>query len=143
MIDSTIGGRACGGLRLRPDLQEAEVALLARAMTLKFGYLALPHGGAKAGVIGEAEAPPEVKRERLLAFARGIAPLLRSRGYAPHSDMGTTNADIRALLESVGLRVKRRELRGENSGYYTALSVMAGIREGARHVGLDLSRATV
>jgi glutamate dehydrogenase (NAD(P)+) len=126
-----------------PDVTETEMAGLARAMTLKYGFLGLPQGGAKAGVRGDPEAPPEARRERLLAFGREIAPLLRNRCYAPHPDMGTNNADIRNLLETVGVKVKHRELRVEDSGYYTALTVMAGIKQGARHLGLDLSHASV
>jgi glutamate dehydrogenase/leucine dehydrogenase len=142
-IDSTIAGHCCGGLRMLPDVTETEMAGLARAMTLKYGFLSLPQGGAKAGVRGDPEAPPEVRRERLLAFGREIAPLLRSRRYVPHPDMGTNNTDIRSLLEAVGVKVKHRELRVKASGYYTALTVMAGVKQGARHLGLDLSRASV
>lgn len=143
VIDSTIGGRACGGLRMVPDVDEAEIAGLAAAMTLKFGYLSLPQGGAKAGVRGDPDAPLALRREKLAAFGRAIAPMLRSRLYAPFSDMGTDNTDIRAMLMAAGVPVKPRELRGNSSGYYTALSVMAGIKQGARHLGLDLSRASV
>ena len=143
VIDSTIEGRSCGGLRMLPDVDEAEMIGLARAMTLKYGFLSIPQGGAKAGVRGDPEAPTEVRRERLLAFGLAIAPLLRNRVYAPHSDMGTDNTDIRYLLESAGVKVKHRELRVTDSGYYTALTVLAGIKQGARHLGLDLSRASV
>lgn len=142
-IDSTIGGRSCGGLRMLPDVDEAEMVGLARAMTLKYGFLGLPQGGAKAGVRGDPEAPMEARRERLLVFGREIAPLLLSRRYAPHADMGTTNADIREMLTSLGVVVKPRELRGKDSGYYTALTVLAGVKQGARHLGLDLSRTSV
>jgi glutamate dehydrogenase (NAD(P)+) len=142
-IDSTIAGRSCGGLRMLPDVTEAEMTGLAHAMTLKYGFLSMPQGGAKAGVRGDPEAPPEARRERLLAFGRAIEPLLKSHAYAPHADMGTTNADIREMLTSLGIAVKHRELRGQNSGYYTALTVLAGVKQGARHLGLDLSRASV
>jgi glutamate dehydrogenase/leucine dehydrogenase len=142
-IDSTIGGRSCGGLRMLQDVDEAEIADLARAMTLKYGFLGLPQGGAKAGVRGDPEASAEVRREHLLAYGQAIAPLLRSRVYIPHPDMGTDNTTIRYLLGSVGIKVKPRELRGTDSGYYTALTVMAGIKQGSLHVGLDLSRSSV
>lgn len=142
-IDSLIGGRSCGGLRMLPDVDAAEIAGLARAMTLKYGFLGLPQGGAKAGVRGDPEAPADVRRERLLEFGRAIEPLLRDRVYVPHADMGTDNALIRSMLETLGVRVKCRELRGMDSGYYTALTVMAGVKQGARHIGLDLSRVSV
>ncbi|MGH7807196.1 MAG: Glu/Leu/Phe/Val dehydrogenase dimerization domain-containing protein, partial [Thermodesulfobacteriota bacterium] len=43
-IDSTVGGRSCGGLRMLPDIDEAEMRGLAHAMTLKYGFLGLPQG---------------------------------------------------------------------------------------------------
>jgi glutamate dehydrogenase/leucine dehydrogenase len=36
-IDATIHGRSCGGLRMLPDIDEAEIQALAHSMTLKFG----------------------------------------------------------------------------------------------------------
>ena len=36
-IDSTIHGGSCGGLRMLPDIDEAEIQALAHSMTLKFG----------------------------------------------------------------------------------------------------------
>jgi glutamate dehydrogenase/leucine dehydrogenase len=36
-IDSTINGRSSGGLRLLPDIDEAEIQALAHSMTFKFG----------------------------------------------------------------------------------------------------------
>src|SRR5512139_1068290 len=36
-----------------------------------------------------------------------------------------------------------RASKSVNSGYYTARSVLAGIKQGARHLGLDLAAARV
>ena len=141
-VNSTVAGRSCGGVRMMPDLTEDEVRALARAMTLKYGYLGLPQGGAKAGVIGDPEAPEGERRTILGEFAREIAPLLRARAFIPSTDMGTSNADIRFMLESAGVKVRRRELLGNSSGYYTAVSAVAGVAEAARRAGLALSRAT-
>jgi len=141
-VNSTVAGRSCGGVRMMPDLTEDEVRALARAMTLKYGYLGLPQGGAKAGVVGDPEAPEGERRTILGEFAREIAPLLRARAFIPSTDMGTSNADIRFMLESAGVKVRRRELLGNSSGYYTAVSAVAGVAEAARRAGLALSRAT-
>ncbi|MGB5661307.1 MAG: Glu/Leu/Phe/Val dehydrogenase dimerization domain-containing protein, partial [Thermoanaerobaculia bacterium] len=65
VIDSTVNGRSRGGLRIVPDLSEVELSVAARAMTLKYGLLGLPQGGAKAGILGNGEASPE-DRQRLL-----------------------------------------------------------------------------
>lgn len=144
-VDSTVGGRAFGGLRLLPDIDAAEMRGLARAMTLKYGFLGLPHGGAKAGVRGDPEAPQAERRARLVAFGRAIAPVLLSREYSPGADMGTDNADIRHMLAEVGVPASRRELRTtrSGSGYFTAYTVFVAAREAARRTRGELAGATV
>ena len=141
-IDSTVGGRSCGGLRMLPDIEKAEIQALARSMTLKYGFLGLPQGGAKAGVLGNPEAPRPERLERLVEFGHAIAPLLQSRTFVPNTDMGTQSADIHHMLNALGIRVGRRELQSNSSGYYTAQSVLAGVVQSARHMGLNLSKCT-
>jgi glutamate dehydrogenase (NAD(P)+) len=141
-IDTTVRGRALGGLRLAPDVTAEEVTGLARAMTLKYGLAGLPQGGAKAGVLGDPEAPEGERRARLQAFARAIAPLLMARVYQPDTDMGTRAEDIHAMLETVGLRIGRRALRSDRSGHYTALTVLAGARAALSRRGARLENAT-
>lgn len=143
VIDSFIGQRATGGLRMLPDVSETEIRDLARAMTLKYGFLGIPRGGAKAGVRGDPEAPEAERRQRLSEFARAIAPLLRHRIYAPATDMGTMNADIRFVLETAGVRVPRRERHNTQSGPYTAHTVFVAMQRAARHLDLDLSACRV
>jgi glutamate dehydrogenase/leucine dehydrogenase len=141
-VDSTINGRSCGGLRMLPDIEKAEIQALARSMTLKYGFLGLPQGGAKAGVLGNPEAPRPERLERLVEFGHAIAPLLQSRTFVPNTDMGTQSADIHHMLNALGIRVGRRELQSNSSGYYTAQSVLAGVVQSARHMGLNLSKYT-
>jgi len=143
VIDSVVGGRSCGGLRMLPDIDEGEMRALARSMTLKYGFLGLPQGGAKAGVRGDPESSQGERWLRLKAFGSAIAPLLRSRAYIPGTDMGTNNADIRYMLGSVAVPVRRRELRDTDSGYYTALTVKAGAKRAAKHIGMPLSGCRV
>jgi len=143
VIDSIIGGHSLGGLRMLPDVDEAEIRALAHTMTLKYGFLGLPHGGAKAGVRGDPEAPQTEREQNLTEFAHAIAPLLRSRIYMPGPDMGTTNDDIRCLFKAANVRIKRRELHGTRSGYYTALTVFEGVKQAVRHLGIALSGCRV
>ena len=114
-------------------------------MTLKYGFLGLPQGGAKAGVPFDPDAPAAERRERLADFARAMAPLLRARIYIPMPDMGTNNEDIRGMLRAAGVPLRRRELRGARSGYYTARGVLAAARAAAAHLGLPWngSRAVI
>jgi glutamate dehydrogenase (NAD(P)+) len=140
-VDTTVRGRALGGLRMAPDVTAEEVAGLARAMTLKYGLTGLPQGGAKAGVLGDPDAPVRERRARLRAFGRAIAPLLKNRVYQPDTDMGTRAEDIHAMLEAVGLRIGRA-LRSDRSGHYTALTVLAGARAALSRRGIGLENST-
>lgn len=141
-VDATVGGRAHGGLRLRTGLQADEIRLLARTMTYKYGFLGLPLGGAKAGVVGDPEAEPAARRARLERFGRALAPLLRARVYVPAPDMGTDNLDIRRVLAAAGVRVHARQLRVSESGRFTARSVLACARAAAAQLGWELSGRT-
>ncbi len=142
-FDSFVAGRATGGLRMLPDVSPAELALLAHSMTLKYGFLGLPQGGAKAGIRFDPEAPLATRRERLAQFARALGPLLTRGVYLPNADMGTDENDIRSLLGSVGLRPSRPDCLRTDSSYYTALTVRAAAVSAARHIGLPLAGARV
>ena len=143
VIDSIVGGHSHGGIRIMPDINEEEISLLAHAMTLKFGFLGLPHGGAKAGVLGDPEAPHEERLERLKTFGQAIAPLLVNRVFIPATDMGTEMSDIRYMVKSAGIPLRRRDFSAERSGYYTALTVFTAIKQATRHLGLSISECTV
>jgi len=143
VIDSTVRGRSCGGLRIAPDVSEDEIRILARSSTLKFGFPGLPQGGAKAGVCGDPDAPRAERLDRLVEFGRAIHDVLRDGSYMPSADMGTTNTDMRHMLSAVGVRVPRRALQECDSGYYTACSVLGGVITAAGHTGVDLAGATV
>jgi len=143
VIDSTINGRARGGLRLMPDVSQDEVAKLARAMTLKYGLLGLPQGGAKAGVLGNPEGSADERAAALRRFARAIRDLLEQEVYVPDADMGTDATAIRTMLESVGLSVSRLDYRGGRSGLYTAGTVFESALAAASVLGIDAANCTV
>ena len=140
---SLFQGASRGGIRMAADVTQDEVAALAEGMTLKFGLLGLPQGGAKAGIQFDADAPEDARFEALLQFGREILPLLRSRTYVPAADMGTSNKLVRRMLVSLGVSVRHREFRSERSGYYTAASVFSSARHAAAAAGLDLAGARV
>ena len=142
VFDSTVRGRAHGGLRLLPDVDEAELRDLAFNMTLKYGFVGMPNGGAKAGICADPDAPAEDRREMLAAFGRQLAPLLRAGIYRPGTDMGTRAADIRCVLEAAGVPLTRQDFRESRSGHYTALTVLTGVRMAAEHLGLVLGEST-
>ena len=143
VVDATVNGRSHGGVRMSSDISPAELRVLARRMTLKFGFLGLPEGGAKAGVLGDPEALPEQRIAKLRRFAAVLAPLLRTGYYYPWPDLGTCQSEIDDMLASVGVKRSRREPTREQSSFYTALTVVVGAQVAARHMGCDLARLRV
>ncbi len=143
VIDSTINGRARGGLRMMPDVSQDEIAKLARAMTLKYGLLGLPQGGAKAGVLGNPEGGAGERKRALHRFAMAILGTLVRGEYVPDSDMGTSATAIREMLEAIGVPVSRRDYRGGRSGLYTAGTVFQSALAAAAMQGMDPVNCTV
>jgi len=137
-IDSTVQGRSRGGLRIADGLSEEELRSAARAMTLKYGLIGLPQGGAKAGIVGNGDATEAEKRRLLHEFASAAKTLLLDRAYIPDADMSTGAADIRWMLESVGATVAPREVRENRSGDYTARSCLASAAAVLRRKGRSL-----
>jgi glutamate dehydrogenase/leucine dehydrogenase len=123
---------------MRQDVTPEEIGLLARTMTWKYGFLGLPFGGAKAGVLGDPEAPLEERRALLARFGRAIGELLRKELFVPAADMGTDVEDIRHMLREAGVRMQKRRLPPVSSGIFTAQSVFAALGEMVRFRGRDL-----
>ncbi len=144
VIDSAINGHSCGGLKMLPDVSIPELQGLARVMTLKFSFLGMSEGGAKAGIIADPSMPRKEKLALLRTFAEIASPLLKTHAYVPASDMGTNNQEIRYMLKSIGLKVRENIVqRKEEGGFYVGFSVFAGIRAAAKHINLDLSQSTL
>jgi glutamate dehydrogenase (NAD(P)+) len=102
VIDNVALGPAIGGVRVRPDVTAAEVARLARAMTLKNAVAGLPHGGGKAG-IAALPGPTPADHERVMrAFARAIEQLT---DYIPGPDMGTSETSMAYVHDEIGRAV--------------------------------------
>lgn len=143
VVDASVDGRAHGGVRVAPHVDVSMLAALARRMTLKFGFIGLPNGGAKAGVLGDPEGPAEERLTRLQRFARAVAPVVESGYYTPHPDLGTTFADIRASFSSPALRPASRVPNRDVSGDMTSISVIVAAERAARFMGRELRGMTV
>ncbi len=141
-IDSEIAGKSCGGLRYLEGVDAAEIAGLARAMTLKYGFLGLPQGGAKAGIIAVPGESDSDRKQRLEDFGKAISPWLEKKAYFPGTDMGITIDDLNVILESGGVRLKPWKLGCRLSGVYTAATVFAGIIAACRRKNKALDRCT-
>jgi glutamate dehydrogenase/leucine dehydrogenase len=144
-VDSRIRGQARGGLRIAADLSKEELRYASRAMTLKYGLLGLPQGGAKAGVVGDPDAPVPERRRRLRDFALAAGPLLGAGAYVPDADLGTDAADIRWMMRSIGMRAPAREWRQNRSGEHAARScfVSAGVLRERKGSSLEGCRVAI
>ena len=144
VIDSSVDGHACGGLRYFADVRLEKIRALARGMTLKYGFSGMAQGGAKAGIVADASEPLGIKHRRLRRFGELIAPLLRSRYYISGPDMGTTDEDTKVMLEAAGMSIpRRRQRKGKKSGFFTALGVMVSIEACVEYLGKDLSKCSI
>src|ERR1700728_313886 len=86
------------GTRRAPDVSVAEVALLARAMTYKYGVLGVQIGGAKAGVRGDP-ADRAGKAALMARVCAEIRPLSDEGRLLTRPDMGTAEEDFAPLRE--------------------------------------------
>jgi len=100
-VDNLALGPAIGGVRMRPGIEAAEVARLARAMTMKNALAGLPHGGGKAGIDAPSGTPAEHERV-MRAFGQAIRQLVE---YIPGPDMGTNETSMAYVHDEIGRAV--------------------------------------
>jgi glutamate dehydrogenase/leucine dehydrogenase len=119
-IDSTMYNASCGGLRMDAETTVEELKALARTMTIKYAFIGMPQGGAKAVLLFDPEeTPPEEKREIFIAAGRALAPILKYCRYQTGTDLGTTHDDIELLLRAAGVK---QSVSRVDSGFFTALT---------------------
>lgn len=135
-IDSTVNGRSSGGLRMMPNVTSFEIRNLARVMTYKYGFVGLPIGGAKAGIACPSDAPHEKKMSLLYRFGEITSDVIKNRLYLPGPDMNTGVDEINLMLEKIGKEFVRGKQKFD-SGFYTALSVLANSKSGAKYLNVD------
>ena len=135
-IDSLVDGAAHGGLRLSRDVSPDLLRRAARTMTLKYGWVGLPVGGAKAGILVDPATPAAERESLLRGFGVAIAPYLRSGMYVPGEDMGSSDENVTTVLRAAGMRPLPRSLMYTSSGLYTGVGVCACVCAAARQMGL-------
>jgi len=100
VLNSTLLGPSSGGVRILPDVNEAEVKLLAQAMTRKNAFFTIPAGGAKTGIAFDPKSGSRVKV--IAGFGAAVSDLIRELRYVPSPDMGSTESDIIAIYRQLG-----------------------------------------
>ena len=148
VINSSAHRRAVGGIRLSPGLTQQETVELARAMTYKFGFLNMPCGGAKAGIIASPDWSTNRKRELLQYFGAAIAPLIRNRVYTPGQDLGVGRMELWDILHGAGIAKGKRphsQTRKDtaSSGYTTGITVFLAAKNAMENSGIEMKGATV
>ncbi|GAB3447913.1 Glu/Leu/Phe/Val dehydrogenase dimerization domain-containing protein [Actinophytocola sediminis] len=105
VVDSMVDGLAMGGTRMTTTVDEAELALLARAMTHKLALVDLPIGGAKAGI--RPRRPIHDRKALMRTFGQVTRPLLHGGVYLG-CDQGTTHPDRDEFFAAAGYDIATR-----------------------------------
>ncbi len=142
-IDSEVCGKASGGLRMHAEVSEDELSLLARTMTLKYGFLGMPKGGAKGGIRFDPEGDPDEMRAILGRFGRAIAPLIVSGRYVPGPDMGVGDGSLLHLMACSGVPFRAESpWRFQAQGDFTAAGVVESFDRALGWLGVPAAGRT-
>ena len=148
-------GPAKGGIRYHPNVSLDEVTALAAWMTWKCAVAHIPFGGGKGGIICD---PTRMSRRELEALTRRyVAEIIDAIGPekdVPAPDVNTNDQVMARIMDTYSMHVghtstavvtgKPLELGGSlGRREATGRGVMISARESAKHLGFDISNATV
>ncbi|MFG1415829.1 MAG: Glu/Leu/Phe/Val dehydrogenase [Thermoplasmataceae archaeon] len=148
-------GPVKGGIRFHPEESLSTVKALAAWMTWKTAIVDIPLGGAKGGIICDPKKLSAGELERLSrAYVRALGEYIGPEVDVPAPDVYTTPQIMAWMMDEYENIVRRSapgvitgkplELGGSlGRGDATAKGGMYVLREGAKKLGLDLSKATV
>ena len=138
VIDHELFPVSAGGTRMLADVDTAEVARLARAMTWKFAACRVRYAGAKAGVRFSGGDRGAV----LAAYKRALEPYIETFLTGP--DMGTSPADFVEDEHAADLPLWAKSHEGMDLDDLATGAGVAGAAEAAlSHLGRTLAGATV
>ena len=141
VIDSAIRGRCCGGVRTSSEVTLEETIWLAKNMTLKYGFLGIPLGGAKVGIRIRGSLS---KLKRKLAFTKVgkiLSPFITGGSYSTGTDMGTSDEDIDCLLNAA--TNEQKNWKHAPTPVYTSWTMLVSALEALNQLGLELDDSTV
>ena len=148
-------GPAKGGIRFHPDETIDTVRALASWMTWKCALLDLPLGGGKGGVICDPKELSVSELERLSrAYMRAVWQFVGPDRDVPAPDVYTTPQIMAWMMDEYSVITGKPQfgvITGKplsiggspGRGDATARGGMFTIREAAKTLGIDLSKATV
>jgi len=144
-----------GGIRFHQDETVDTVRALAAWMTWKCALLDLPLGGAKGGVICNPKEMSASELERLSrAYVRAVFQFIGPDKDVPAPDVYTTPQIMAWMMDEYSAMAGKPQfgvITGKplsiggspGRGDATARGGMCTIREAARSLGIDLSKATI
>ena len=148
-------GIAKGGIRFHPEETIDSIRALAAWMTWKCSLLDLPLGGAKGGVICNPKEMSSAELERLSrAYVRSVFKFIGPEQDVPAPDVYTNPQIMAWMMDEYSVIAGKPQfgvITGKplciggspGRGDATARGGMYAIREAAKTLGIDLSKATV
>jgi glutamate dehydrogenase (NAD(P)+) len=148
-------GPTKGGIRFHPDETIDTVRALAAWMTWKCSLLDLPLGGGKGGVICNPKEMSEGELERLSrSYARAVYQFIGPERDVPAPDVYTTPQIMAWIMDEYSAMAGKSQFGvitgkplalggSKGRGDATAMGGMYCIREAAKELKIDLSKATI
>jgi glutamate dehydrogenase (NAD(P)+) len=148
-------GATKGGIRFHPEETIDTVRALSAWMTWKCSLLDLPLGGAKGGIICDPKKMSAAEIERLSrAYVRSVAQFIGPEKDVPAPDVYTTPQIMAWMMDEYSIIAGKPQFGvitgkpiaiggSKGRGDATARGGMITIREAAKELKIDLSKATV
>ena len=148
-------GPAKGGIRFHPEETIDTVRALGAWMTWKVALADIPLGGAKGGIICNPKELSVGELERLSrAYIRAIAPFIGPEKDVPAPDVYTTPQIMAWMMDEYSVIANKPQFGvitgkplaiggSKGRGDATAKGGMYTIREAAKKLNIDMSKATV
>jgi glutamate dehydrogenase (NAD(P)+) len=148
-------GPTKGGIRFHPDETIDTVRALAAWMTWKCALLDLPLGGGKGGIICNPKELSESELERLSrSYARAVYQFIGPERDVPAPDVYTTPQIMAWIMDEYSAMAGKSQFGvitgkplalggSKGRGDATAKGGMYCIREAAKELKIDLSKATI
>lgn len=151
---SVARGPAKGGIRYHPGVTLDEVQALASWMTWKCAVVNIPFGGGKGGIVCDPFKMTEGELERLTRrYVADLIELFGPEDDIPAPDVGTGPRIMAWFMDTYSMR-ENHSVLGSVTGKpivlggslgrveATGRGIMICVREAAKYLRLDLSKAT-
>lgn len=148
-------GPAKGGIRYHPGVTLDEVKALSAWMTWKCALAGVPFGGGKGGIICDPTTMSKRELESLTRrYISEIVDMIGPDKDVPAPDVNTNEQTMAWVMDTYSMHVGvsttavvtgKPIIMGGSLGRReaTGRGVMITVREAAKHLGLDLKKATV